>query len=128
MWLQASGCKVRTKKNLLCSISSLFPSLNQYMAFGLSGRTTETFMIGADVTVAWVDNSNGTPNAVDYFLTQRVQCRSGEGACPDTMVIRDNRHCTNDVRSDSVAGGIRNGNQQCVTFSRPFSSGGHIST
>ncbi len=93
------------------------------MAFGLSGRTTGTFMIGADATVAWVDNREGTPNAVDYFLTQRVQCRAGEGVCPDTMVTRNGSQCTNDVRSDSIAGGIRNGNQQCVVFSRAFVSG-----
>ena len=31
-----------------------------------------TFMVGADATVAWV-NSMGMPNAVDYFLTARVQ-------------------------------------------------------
>lgn len=43
------------------------------MAFGLSGRTELTSMIGADATVAWVDSSTGMPNAVDYFLTQRVQ-------------------------------------------------------
>ena len=50
------------------------------MAFGLSGRTDQTFMVGADATVAWVDNREGTPNAVDYFLTERVQVRKrGEG-------------------------------------------------
>lgn len=43
------------------------------MAFGLSGRTTSTFMVGADATVAWVDGTTSMPNAVDYFLTQRVQ-------------------------------------------------------
>ena len=93
------------------------------MAFGLSGLTTSTFMVGADATVAWVDNREGTPNAVDYFLTSRVQCRAGEGACPDTMVTRNGQRCTNDVRNTSIAGGIRNGNQQCVVFSRPLSSG-----
>lgn len=74
------------------------------MAFGLSGLTTQTFMVGADATVAWVDNREGTPNAVDYFLTARVQCRAGEGACPDTMVSRNGQQCMNDVRSNSIAG------------------------
>lgn len=106
---------------LLLTLFSL--SVDQYMAFGLSGRTTDTFMIGADVTVTWVDNREGMPNAVDYYLTQRVQCRAGEGACPDTLVTRNGRQCTDDVRSGSIAGGIRNGNQQCVVFSRPISSG-----
>ena len=54
--------------------------VNQYMAFGLSGRADSTYMIGADVTVAWVDNSDGMPNAVDYYLTGRVQVRMHESA------------------------------------------------
>ena len=47
--------------------------LNQYMAFGLSGSSSFTFMVGADATVTWVDSAMGMPNAVDYFLTERVQ-------------------------------------------------------
>jgi hypothetical protein len=43
------------------------------MAFGLSGRSDATFMVGADATVAWVDGSSGMPNAVDYILTGRIQ-------------------------------------------------------
>lgn len=53
--------------------------VNQYMAFGLSGRSDTTFMVGADATVAWVDSTTGMPNAEDYFLTQRVQV--GIAAC-----------------------------------------------
>ena len=51
-------------------------SLSQYMAFGLSGRDSFTFMEGADVTVAWVDNSQG-PMAQDYHLRvdERTQVR-----------------------------------------------------
>ena len=42
------------------------------MAFGISGSNTGTNMVGADVVVAWVDDS-GVPNAVDYYLTSRQQ-------------------------------------------------------
>ena len=48
-------------------------SVNQYMAFGLSGRTDSTAMVGADATIAWVDNADGSPNAVDYYITARTQ-------------------------------------------------------
>ena len=48
----------------------LFP-IDQYMAFGISGSTTSTNMVGADVVVTWI-NSNG-PSAVDYYLTERQQ-------------------------------------------------------
>ena len=41
------------------------------MSFGISGSNTSTFMVGADVVVAWVDN--GVANAVDYYLTSRQQ-------------------------------------------------------
>jgi len=27
----------------------------------------------SDVTIAWLDNSDGQPNAVDYFITERAQ-------------------------------------------------------
>ena len=60
----ATRCSV--VQYLLCS----FPT-DQYMAFGISGSNTSTFMVGADVVVAWVDN--GVANAVDYYLTSRQQ-------------------------------------------------------
>ena len=40
--------------------------------------------------------------------------------CPDTSV--GGQSCTNDIRSTSIVGGIRNENQQCVIFSRPFTT------
>ena len=40
------------------------------MGFGLSGSPTRTSMDGADVTIAWVDNSRGA-NALDYHLESR---------------------------------------------------------
>ena len=51
---------------------------NQYMGFGLSGNPAETFMVGSDVTIAWLDNQNGQPNAVDYFINGRAQVRRAE--------------------------------------------------
>ncbi len=50
-------------------------SQNQYMGFGLSGRPGFTYMVGADATIAWLDNRNGMPNAVDYFITGRTQVK-----------------------------------------------------
>lgn len=41
------------------------------MGFGWSGSTIDTEMVGADVTIAWVDSADGAPNAQDYYLTQR---------------------------------------------------------
>ena len=43
------------------------------MGFGVSGDSSATFMVGADVTIAWLDNRDGQPNAVDYFITGRAQ-------------------------------------------------------
>ena len=46
-----------------------------YLAFGLSGSpTTRTTMIGADVTVAWLDAETGSQaSVVDYSLSQYGQ-------------------------------------------------------
>jgi hypothetical protein len=43
--------------------------------------------------------------------------------CPDNLVTRDGSRCEDDVRSDSVTGGIQGSNQQCVRFSRPITTG-----
>ena len=48
-------------------------SVNQYTAFGLSGSTEGISMSNADVTVTWVDSNDASANAVDYFLSSRVQ-------------------------------------------------------
>ena len=47
-----------------------------------------------------------------------VQCRGGDGACPDVLVSGGGVTCTDDVRADSITGGIRD-STQCVVFSRP---------
>ena len=41
------------------------------MGFGLSANPARTDMINADATIAWADINDGSPNAVDYFLTSR---------------------------------------------------------
>ena len=46
-----------------------------------------------------------------------MQCRAGVGACPDTM--DSSGTCTNDV--SNVTGFVADG-QQCVAFTRPFST------
>lgn len=45
---------------------------NEYMGFGLSGLTDRTLMLGADATIAYVDDDTG-PTAVDYHLSGYVQ-------------------------------------------------------
>ena len=45
---------------------------NEYMGFGLSGATDRTSMLGADATIAYVDDDTG-PTAVDYHLSGYVQ-------------------------------------------------------
>ena len=42
----------------------LLIDLDQYMEFSISGDDTRTFMVGADVVVAWV-GQDGVTNAVD---------------------------------------------------------------
>ena len=47
-----------------------------------------------------------------------VQCRGGEGACPDTE--DSSGTCTNDV---TLVEGFKDNGQQCVVFSRNFAAG-----
>jgi len=44
------------------------------MSFGISGDDTKTFMVGADVVVAWV-GQDGVANAVDYYISNRQQVK-----------------------------------------------------
>jgi len=103
------------------------------MAFGISGSNTSTSMVGADVVVTWI-NSDG-PSAIDYYLTGRVQvlyythkmliinyvfclqCRGGEGVCPDTLLASGSG--TQDV--SMVTGDVMN-NRRCVEYTRPLST------
>lgn len=43
-------------------------------------------MIGADVTVAWVDKTSGKGYANDYYLDAKSQCSGKHGSCPDTRI------------------------------------------
>lgn len=56
------------------------------MAFGLSPDRSKTFMVGADVAVAWIDKNTGKGYAEDYFLDAKSQCSGNRGSCPDTRL------------------------------------------
>ncbi|PIK53715.1 hypothetical protein BSL78_09384 [Apostichopus japonicus] len=62
-------------------------SLNEYLAFGISGSPTETSWLGSDVSVVWFDPSDSEPRAEDYHLNAYSQCipNDGTGACPDQL-------------------------------------------
>ena len=64
------------------------------MGFGLSGSTTLTSMDGADVTIAWVDNSRGA-NAMDYHLRYRFQ------VCCLAMLVNFNVHLHENIVYDT---------------------------
>ena len=49
-----------------------------------------------------------------------LQCRAGQGACPDTSDTTAGGSCTNDV--SDVSGFVQDG-QQCISFTRPFNPG-----
>ena len=105
------------------------------MAFGISGSTTSTDMVGADVVVTWI-NDDG-PNAIDYYLTSRqqvelllqeaglllftrccLQCRGGVGVCPDTLLASG----TGTQDASIVAGDVTN-TRRCIEYSRPLRTG-----
>lgn len=50
------------------------------MGFGLSGSDHRSQMNNADVVVAWIDKTTGTPRAVDYRLRDFSQV-----VCKDTF-------------------------------------------
>lgn len=58
----------------------------EYMSFGLSPDRSKTFMVGADVAVAWIDKNTGKGYAEDYFLDSKSQCSGSRGSCPDTRL------------------------------------------
>lgn len=58
----------------------------EYMSFGLSPDKSKTFMVGADVAVAWIDKNTGKGYAEDYFLDAKAQCSGNRGSCPDTRL------------------------------------------
>jgi len=66
----------------------------QYMAFGLSGDSDTSIMVGGDVTVAWMNHKTGKGYADDYYLDAKSQCAGKRGACPDNEI----KPGTNNVR------------------------------
>lgn len=58
----------------------------EYMSFGLSPDRSKTFMVGADVAVAWIDKNTGKGYAEDYYLDAKAQCAGNKGSCPDTRL------------------------------------------
>ena len=70
--------------------------------------------------LGWFTAINCTINVDSYSsitILLHVQCRAGVGACPDTLDSSET--CTNDIMD--VSGSVTNG-QQCVSFTRPFST------
>eukprot|EP01130_Rhizamoeba_saxonica_P018400 TRINITY_DN9194_c0_g1_i1.p1 TRINITY_DN9194_c0_g1~~TRINITY_DN9194_c0_g1_i1.p1 ORF type:complete len:537 (-),score=166.80 TRINITY_DN9194_c0_g1_i1:52-1662(-) len=85
---------------------------DEWMGFGLSGKSDSTFMVGADVTIAYFDGSE--PVALDFDISSRSQCSNGDGVCPDTS-----SELENDVFNIS---GYRIDGITTITYSRPIES------
>lgn len=51
----------------------------QYMAFGLSGESGRSSMVGGDIVVAFYDAEYGTFKAVDYYMSATAQCDGKNG-------------------------------------------------
>jgi len=66
------------------------------MGFGVSGSETRANMLGADPVVA--DFFNGEFRARDYYLSERAQCSTFNGACPDADRFVE------DISTESVSG------------------------
>ncbi|KAH7972910.1 hypothetical protein HPB52_018662 [Rhipicephalus sanguineus] len=61
---------------------------DEYIAFGISGATNSSKMVGADVAVCYIDGHYA--NAVDYNISDRFPCSNVlgryRGVCPDLKV------------------------------------------
>lgn len=66
----------------------------QYVAFGPSGDSKRTRMIGADVAVGWLDRESGKGFVHDHYMTSKSACTAGKGVCQDTQSARG----TNNIR------------------------------
>lgn len=77
---------------LVFNFRSLKPDDGEYMSFGLSPDRSKTFMVGADVAVAWIDKNTGKGYAEDYFLDAKSQCSGNRGSCPDTRLGVSDMH------------------------------------
>ncbi|CAG0891716.1 unnamed protein product [Cyprideis torosa] len=85
----------------------------QYVAFGLSGAENRARMVGADVTVAWMEHESGKGFAEDYYLGAKARCAGSGGSCSDTKIEPD----TNNVRLLNTA--LVNGFTM-ITYQRPL--------
>lgn len=77
---------------LIFNFCLLKPDDGEYMSFGLSPDRSKTFMVGADVAVAWIDKNTGKGYAEDYFLDAKSQCSGNRGSCPDTRLGVSDTH------------------------------------
>ena len=55
------------------------------MAFGISGDTKKSQMVGADVAIGWLDQSTGKGFVHDHFIDARRPCSGANGVCQDTL-------------------------------------------
>lgn len=54
----------------------------QFLAFGPSGSSEKSSMIGSDPAIGFLNN-NGGFTAVDYFVSSKSACEGNQGVCPD---------------------------------------------
>ncbi|PZC78207.1 hypothetical protein B5X24_HaOG202458 [Helicoverpa armigera] len=83
----------------------------EYMAFGVSGDSVHTQMVGGDAAVAWVDKMTLKGYADDYYLDAKSQCAGVRGSCPDERLVEN----TNSIRLLNAA--LVNG-YSIVTYQR----------
>ncbi|KAK6622474.1 hypothetical protein RUM44_002285 [Polyplax serrata] len=82
-----------------------FSGEDDYMAFGLSGSQEKSQMLGADVTIAYIDSFRGY--ATDYNITGLAPCSrvlgQYKGVCRDDMVGgMDNNQLFTSTREDGI--------------------------
>ncbi|CAD5121183.1 DgyrCDS9717 [Dimorphilus gyrociliatus] len=87
---------------------------DNYIAFGISGSSTGTQMVGGDVVAVYMDNGNA--RAIDYYLSSKAQCSAGKGVCPDN----DGATAQNNV--ELISGKKENGRVK-IQYKRKLSTG-----
>ncbi|KAG7297570.1 hypothetical protein JYU34_019613 [Plutella xylostella] len=80
---------------------------NEYMAFGISGSTSGSQMLGADIAVAYYDQKLQRAFATDYNVTDLAPCvqvlGAWRGVCADTRLGHlDNNQLFSGSRSDGL--------------------------
>ncbi|KAK7791145.1 hypothetical protein R5R35_008577 [Gryllus longicercus] len=92
---------------------------DDYMAFGLSGSTEKSQMIGADATIAYISGSLG--HAHDYNITAKAPCAKVlgqyKGVCRDSLLGGDDN---NQLHTASRENGIN-----IITYRRTLISSDH---